>query len=84
MTFATFAVHAAPVQEPDFYEINIKHNGMWPFTWSWDVVQRRPRPIVAEFIAMRSGDALTKDRARRKALKAKASMETEDVTVTYP
>lgn len=61
------------------FEIKIEHDGMWPTKWSWVVTKRGNS--LGDF-ACRSGEALTKDRARRKAIEAKLSMENEDVKVT--
>ena len=60
----------------DDFKIEITHDGMWPLTWSWKL--RRSYPW-----AFRCGDALTKDRALRRALEAKRSVQTvaEDVTL---
>ena len=70
-------------QAPELtWEIEIKRDGViWPFVWSWRVVRREGRPSYGT--SVRSGDSLTKDRARRKALKAKRSMQDDDVTVVY-
>jgi len=59
------------------YEIEIRKNGMWPTRWSW-AVRRRDGDY-----GFRLGQAFTKDRARRKALKAKRSMEVDDVKVVH-
>lgn len=61
------------------WEIEIKHDGIWPTPWMWHVSGTRRSPWDYN---SRFGFATTKDRARRKAIKAKRSMETEDVKVT--
>lgn len=61
------------------WEVEITHDGWWPFKWSWTVERR-----IGYDVKWRRGDALTKDRARRKALAAKRSMQEDDVTVVYP
>lgn len=66
------------------WEIEITHDGMWPFRWRWHVTRilRYVGPPHYES-SHRHGDSLTKDRARREALKAKRSIEEDDVLVRY-
>jgi hypothetical protein len=68
------------------FELDIARDGMWPTVWSW-TVRREERdergwPVIGSY-ATRSGDTFTKDRARRKALRARRSMETDDVRVEW-
>ena len=71
-------IHMAP--QPVEWEIEITRNGIWPTPWRWQVVRRQRSPYD---FTVRSGDAFTKDRARKKALKAKRSIENDDVKVVY-
>jgi hypothetical protein len=68
----------ASMTEQVNYEIEITRGGMWPTVWKWSVRTVYPAPYASRY-----GDAITKDRARRKALKAKRSMERDDVRVIY-
>jgi hypothetical protein len=58
------------------WEVTIERRGMWPTRWCWAVWRKAPGDY-----RFRMGDAFTKDRARRKAIKAKVSMERDDVRV---
>ncbi len=55
--------------------IEIKKDGMWPVRWTWYV--------WGDNYDLRMGFAVTKDQARRKAIKAKHSMEIDDVDVGW-
>lgn len=59
------------------WEIDIRRDGMWPTVWTWKVWRKD-----GIHYSLRTGDAMTKNRARREAVKAKLSMERDDVTVT--
>jgi hypothetical protein len=59
------------------YEVEIENMGDWIGRWRWTVVQR------GDGYKIRMGRAMTKDRARRKALRAKRRMEVDDVTVVH-
>lgn len=57
------------------FKIEIEHDGgLWPARWSWRVVRWQNAHIQ-----LRSGFAMTKDRALKAALKAKRSIENDDV-----
>jgi hypothetical protein len=62
------------------WRVEIKHDGIWPKKWDWMVIRQETDPYHTD---LRTGDAFTKDGARRAALKAKRSMEDEDVRVVY-
>jgi hypothetical protein len=68
------------------FEIKIERNGMWPFYWRWSVmrdeIDERGQSTPSAF-AFRFGEATTKDRARRKALKVRRSLEEDDVRVVW-
>jgi hypothetical protein len=64
--------------EPTTWEIEITRDGMWPFVWEWQTWKRWGYKQD-----LRVGSAMTKERARKKALAAKRSMENDDVRVTY-
>jgi hypothetical protein len=61
------------------WETRITRNGSWPTPWRWEVWRKQHDPID---VKLRTGYAVSKDRARRKALRAKLSMERDDVQVT--
>ncbi len=54
--------------------VQIRHDGMWPFRWAWSVTLGP---------TYRRGDALTKERARRKAVEAVRSIREDDVEVQW-
>jgi hypothetical protein len=58
------------------WEVTIERSGEWPTPWRWAVWRKGTGPY-----GLRMGRAITKDRARRKAIKARLSMERDDVTV---
>jgi hypothetical protein len=58
------------------WEVTIERDGLWPTPWRWRVWAKGPGDY-----RLRSGETFTKDRARRKAMKAKLSMERDDVRV---
>lgn len=59
------------------WEIEIRRSGTWPTVWRWSVYC-----WDGNHSSIRTGDAITKNRARREAIKAKLSIERDDVTVT--
>lgn len=60
----------------DSWEVEITHDGDWPFRWRWIVTHIAP----GYHYSFRNGAARTEDRARRQAVKARADME-KDVLV---
>ena len=62
-------------QLPVTWEVELTRDGMFPFPWRWKVVMF----IGGRYERSRQGDALTKDRAHRKAAAAKISMTQDDV-----
>ena len=62
------------------WEIEVTRNGVWPAIWRWKVGRHQRNPYDYD---VRFGETFSKDRARRKALKAKRSMEEDDVKVVY-
>jgi hypothetical protein len=58
------------------WEVKIERNGIWPTPWCWEVWCKD-----GVNYRLRRGETFTKDRARRKAMKAKVSMERDDVRV---
>jgi hypothetical protein len=56
----------------------ITRDGMWPTKWRWNVQRHRRHPFELD---SRGGEALTKERARRKAIRARLSMERDDVRI---
>ena len=61
---------------PEF-EMEIEHDGMWPTTWSWKVTSWHPE----HGLLLRMGSAISKDRAIRKAIRAKHSIDRDDTRV---
>ena len=66
-------------------EIEITKDGMfWPFVWRWKLVYHGEGwPSPGARWARRSGEALTKDRARRRALAVKRQIEEDEVYVIH-
>jgi len=62
-------------ERPVGWETTVEHDGMWPFPWSWRVIKRGDRT------ALRSGGAISRERAQRKAIRARLSMEREDLRI---
>src|SRR3978361_1784303 len=62
------------------WEVSITKDGIWPTTWRWEVRRKQENPYDYKY---RFGTSLTKDRARRKALKVKRSIEDDDVKEVY-
>lgn len=58
------------------FKIVIEHDGVWPTKWRWVVRRSFASP---DGYASRSGYTFTKDRALKAALKAKRSIENDDV-----
>lgn len=67
------------------FEVELEHDGIWPTRWTWTVrrEERDELGAIPGTFSVRFGDALTKDRARRKALRARRSMEADDVRVEW-
>jgi hypothetical protein len=67
------------VIDPDtvVWETEITRNGIWPTSWCWEVWRKQGYERD-----LRTGYAMTKDRARRKAAEARISMERDDVKWT--
>jgi hypothetical protein len=76
-----------PAREPGVHHrVEIERTGIWPTAWSWAVYREEVDAAgyyVSGSYAMRRGAAFTKDRARRKALRARRSMEQDDVRVEW-
>jgi hypothetical protein len=56
------------------WKVEITHDGVWPTKWRWSVLRKSD-------CAIRVGESFTKQGAERAVVKARLSIEREDVRI---